>query len=585
MIYGAILAGGIGKRMEKHTIPKQFISIGGIPIIVMTLRAFVENDRIDVIYIAVHKDWNEYLHKLLELSFSEQERSRIVIVNGGKERLDSFTNIMDDIITKNGLNKNDILICHDAVRPFVRQQMINDCIEATEEDGIALTVIPAVDTVHVTHEEKFIDGTLERNGLYNGQTPSGFNIKLLKDACDHFTEEEKSKVTGTTQLMLKLGYKLRIVKGHTSNFKITTDNDLDVADRIIRAEKKTRGIELLDCTLRDGGIVIDFNFGSEQMKKIKECLENSGVEYIECGYIDEKNGSNHSRTCFDSEQSIKNTLLSTGKKSGITYVAMIDYGAYDVNKLQPRDDGGVDGIRLAFHKEVWRDAIEWGKVIIQKGYQLYIQPMVSMRYDDDEFLELIRICNIELSDAKGFYIVDSFGQMDSMMLLHKLELADQYVKHSMKIGLHAHNNRQMAYSNALTFITYNAKHNIMLDASIMGMGKGAGNVCTELIMASLIQEGKFYDTNSIYASIAEYFSAVQKESPWGYSLDYYLSSLYTCTPSYIKIFLKDERVTTDILVTLLKSIPEDKKAACDKVFARKHLEDFFSEVRWEDESV
>lgn len=575
MIYGAILAGGVGKRIERHTIPKQFITIGGTPIIIVTLRNFLQNKRFEKIYIAVHKEWVEYLSNLLKQSFSAEENNRMVIVNGGKERLDSFSNIMNAIIVDRGLNSEDILICHDSVRPFVSQQMINECIDATLEDKVALTVVPTTDTIHIAHNDIYIDGTLDRNGLYNGQTPSGFNIKLLKETLDNISEEEKKKVTGTTQLILQRGYKLRIVKGHTSNFKITTDNDLDIADRVMRAAKKTRNVELLDCTLRDGGIVIDFNYGTDRMEKIKQVLEASGVEYVECGYIDEKKGSAEGRTCFDNEVSIEKTLLATGKKQGVQYVAMIDYGTFDVNKLGHRTETGIDGIRLAFHKEKWRSAIEWGQIIMEKGYDLYIQPMVSMRYSDDEYRELISECNVKLTGAKGFYIVDSFGQMDNLALLHLMEIADQYVSPDMKIGFHAHNNRQMAYSNALAFIGYNAKHNIMLDASIMGMGKGAGNLCTELIEADLIKEGKSYNSTVIYESISEYFAEQQRKTPWGYSLDYYLSSLYSCTPSYIKIFTKDERVTTDILVELIKTIPAEKKAACDRVFAAEHLKKYF----------
>lgn len=575
MIYGAILAGGVGKRVERYSIPKQFITVGGTPIIILTLRSFLQNDRFEKIYIAVHKDWNEYLCNLLNLSFSKEEIEKVQVINGGKERLDSFINVMDEIISKNGLNDEDILICHDSVRPFVRQQMIDDCIDATLKDGLALTVVPTADTIHIAHDEKFIDGTLDRNGLYNGQNPSGFNIALLKRSIDAFSDREKAKVTGTTQLMLQLGYKIRIVKGHTSNFKITTDNDLDIADRMVRAQAKTRQIQLLDCTLRDGGIVLDFNYGTERMQKIKATLETSGVEYIECGYIDEKKGSPEGRTCFDNEVSIEKKLLSSGKKDGITYVAMIDYGTFDVNKLQNRTEKGIDGIRLAFHKEKWREAIEWGKIIMAKGYDLFIQPMVSIRYSDEEYRELIHVCNTELAGAKGFYVVDSFGQMDNLSLTHLLEIADQYVSPAMKIGFHAHNNRQMAYSNALSFIDYNAKHDVMLDASIMGMGKGAGNLCTELIEASLIKEGKAYNTTVIYDSISEYFANQQRITPWGYSLDYYLSSLYACTPSYIKIFNKDDRVTTDVLVQLLKTIPAEKKAACDRKFAAEHLKAYF----------
>ena len=575
MIYAAILAGGIGKRIEKHSIPKQFISIGGTPIILLTTREFLNNDRFAKIYIAINADWKDYLQELLISAFSSDELLRVELVNGGKERLDSCINVMDTIVASRGLYDNDVLICHDSVRPFVTQQMINDCINATLTDEFALTVIPTTDTIHVSHDGSFIDGTLDRNGLFNGQNPSGFNICKLKKILDACTSEIKASVTGTTQIILKSGYKIKPVMGHTSNFKITTDNDLDVADRIVRSRPKTRTIELVDVTLRDGGIVINFDFGNERIQRIKTVLETSGVDYIETGYIDEKKGVSEGKTCFDNEVSIERLLLKSGKKPGVKYFAMIDFGAFDVNKLLSRNSNSVDGIRLAFHKENWKAAIEWGKVILAKGYDLYIQPMVSMRYTDEEFVDLISACNKALPQASGFYVVDSFGQMDNMSLMHKLEIADQHLSTSMKLGFHAHNNRQMAYSNALTFLSFNSRHNMMLDSSIMGMGKGAGNLCTELIEADLIKEGKNYNSTVIYDAISEYFSDQQKKTPWGYSLDYYLSSLYSCTPSYIKVFTADARVTTDILIDLLKNMPNEKRAACDKEFAAEYLQEYF----------
>ncbi len=576
MIYGAILAGGIGKRIERFSIPKQFINIGGVPIIVVTLRQFLANERLDIIYVAVHHDWLSYAEKLFKDSFSKEQLSKIRVVTGGSERIDSFINIMNDVITQTGLNDQDILICHDSVRPFVSQQMINDCIDATLKYQLALTVIPVTDTIHTSHDNDMIDGTLDRSQLYNGQTPSGFNLKLLHDSISKFSDEEKKTVTGTTQLMLKLGYEIKKVIGHTSNFKITTDNDLDVADRIMRTSAKHKGVQLLDCTLRDGGIAINFDFGADKMQEIKNCLEESGVEYIECGYINEKKGSPSGRTCFDNEQSIKNTLLSSGKKAGVNYLAMIDYGTFNLNNLHQADGLGIDGIRYAFHKENVHEALKEAAIIIDKGYDLYLQPMVTIRYSDEEFRELITYCNTYLSEAKAFYIVDSFGQMDNMTLLHKLEIADLYVSDKMKIGFHAHNNRQMAFSNAISWMRYPAKHELMIDSSIMGMGKGAGNLCTELIIPLLIAEGKQYSTVGIYEEINSYISGLLKDYPWGYSLDYYLSSLYGCTPSYIKIFTADERVKTDDLVNLLKNMPDEKRAACDKSFARQYLIDYFS---------
>lgn len=577
MIYGAILAGGIGKRIERYSIPKQFINIGGEPIVVVTLRQFLCNNRMEYVYVAVHKDWINYSENLFKSSFSKEQMARIRIVSGGKERLDSFANIMEDVIKHDGIADSDILICHDSVRPFVRQQMIDDCIDATIKYGLALTVIPVVDTIHTSHtDDGFIDGALDRSNLYNGQTPSGFNLRLLHDALNHFDEGQRTKVTGTTQLMLELGHKIRMVKGHTSNFKITTDNDLDVADRIMKSASKKHNIRLLDCTLRDGGIVIDFNFGLERMQEIKATLEESGVDIIETGYIDERKGSSEGRTCFDNEQSIKNTLLTTGKKEGVTYVGIIDHGTFTLDNLHPRDKQGIDGIRYAFHKENMRAALTEARKIIDKGYDLYIQPMVSVRYSDEEYREMISICNNELPETKAFYVVDSFGQMDNMMMLHKLDIADIYVNSSMRIGFHGHNNRQMAYSNALAIVAHPTSHDLMLDSSIMGMGKGAGNLCTELIMPILNAEGGCYSTVGIYDMINNFIAGLQKEHPWGYSLDYYLSSLYGCTPSYIKLFTKDERVTTDVLIDLLKNMPEDKKAACDRVFAQQYLTDYFN---------
>lgn len=579
MIYGAILAGGNGTRVESHPIPKQFISIGHTPVIVLTLQQFVKNDRLDLIYTAVLEEWIEYAGQIIRANFSEEERQKIRIVKGGKERLDSFVNIMNHIMADSGLNEEDILICHDAVRPFLSQQMLNDCIDGTLKDGAALTVIPVNDTIHISKREGYIDGTLDRTGLFNGQTPSGFNMMLLKNTLDHVPEDEKQKVTGTTQLLVRSGHSIKLVKGHTGNFKITTDHDLDVAERLIKTQPKKRKIELLDCTLRDGGIVIDFCFGTEKMKEIQECIEASGIEYIECGYIDEKKGKESGYTCFDSERAIERTLLKDGKKPGVTYVAMIDYGTFDVRKLSPCGKNGIDGLRLAFHKEACKEAVEAGRIILEKGYDLYIQPMVSTRYDNQEFCKLIQICNSRLGKARGFYVVDSFGQMDNLMITEKLKIADQYVAPTMKIGFHAHNNRQMAYSNALAVLTYPSKHDIMLDSSIMGMGKGAGNLCTELIASSLCGHGKEYKTTGIYDLISNYFSKVWKDSPWGYSLDFYLSSLYSCTPSYIKIFQRDNRVTTDDLILLLKTIPSDKKTACDRDFAENHLQNYFGDKR------
>ena len=577
MIYGAVLAGGIGKRMEKSQIPKQFIQIGGTPILIMTLRKFLEIPDFKVIYVAMHKDWISSAQKLFDTYFSESEIQHLRLIEGGKERIDSLIHVMNDIIANAEITEHDIIICHDGVRPFVTEQMIRDCISETQNHKVSLTVTPAEDTVYISHREGYIDGTLDRNCLYKGQTPSGFQLSLLKSICDTVSEGEKSQITGTTQLMIHRGLNLKIVKGSPSNFKITTDSDLDVADRVVRAKKRKGSIILLDCTLRDGGIVIDFQFGQKNINKIRQTLEDAGVSIIECGYIDEKKGipNDLTRTCFCDETVITESMLKERKKSSVLYVAMIDYGTYDLSKLMFRNSSSIDGIRFAFHKEHWKEALDDAQKIIEKGYKLYIQPMVSMRYEDDEFRNMIWTINETLPQAEAFYLVDSFGQMDNIDLLHKAEITDELLSSKIKIGFHAHNNRQLAYSNALAFINYPFKHDIILDSTIMGMGKGAGNLCTELIMESLLKMGMTFQTNGILKMIAEYFTPLKEEYHWGYSLEYYLAAVFGCTPSYVKIFMKDERVTTDILKDLLQNMPFSKRAACDKKFAAEYLSTYF----------
>lgn len=574
IIYGAILAGGIGSRIKNSSVPKQFIPIGDIPVIEHTLRTFLANSRFDKIYVAVHKDWKDYLIKLVNKKFFHKETAKLSIVDGGTERLDSFINILNALMHEKNITDKDVLICHDAVRPFVSQRIINDCIDSSLKYNFALTVIPTSDTIHTSFDGDFITGALDRKGLYNGQTPSGFNVKLLKNAIDNFSDNRQNALSSTTRLMLEAGYKIKLVNGDTENFKITTDNDLDIANLALRARPKTRKIELLDCTLRDGGIVIDFQFSYERMQSIKTVLENSGVEYIECGYINEN--AKGVGTRFDSELAIERSLLSTGKKHGVVYLAMIDYGTFDVRNLHDRSPVGIDGIRLAFHKENMRESIEWGKIILDKGYDLYIQPMIAPRYSNEEYKVLISACNSELNMAKAFYIVDSFGQLNHLELFDRFTLVDKYIVPHMKIGFHAHNNRQLAYSNSLAFVNFSSAHDLILDSSIMGMGKGPGNLCTELIEPILsLQERKSYKTVVIYEIINEYFAAQQKITPWGYDLNYYLSSLYSCTPSYVKFFTHDKRVTIDILIKLLRDMPASKKAAYDKKFACEYLDKFF----------
>ena len=169
-------------------------------------------------------------------------------------------------------------------------------------------------------------------------------------------------------------------------------------------------IKVLDVTLRDGGCVNDFNFGQVYMEQILAAQEASGVEMIEMGYLDENKGSLQGRTQWKTSEAIYETLMKT-KKPGVTYLAIMDYGKFNVDNLPQRSDKTIDGIRVAFHKKNMRDIPAIGRKIMDKGYKFFIQPMITMRYSDREMLDLIEMINQELPDASACYIVDSFGEI------------------------------------------------------------------------------------------------------------------------------------------------------------------------------
>ena len=146
-------------------------------------------------------------------------------------------------------------------------------------------------------------------------------------------------------------------------------------------------IRLLDCTLRDGGYCNQWKFGSENAKKIIKSLLDAKIDIIECGFLTDQVKYTSERTKFNVPAEVLGLLPE--QENNTLFVAMINYGEYDINSLPDCDGIGLTGIRLAFHKKDWRNALSAGRAIMEKGYDLFLQPMVTLSYSDREFLELI----------------------------------------------------------------------------------------------------------------------------------------------------------------------------------------------------
>lgn len=232
MIYAGILAGGIGSRMNISNMPKQFLNIGDKPIIIHTIEKFVLSNRIDKIYVGVNPDWSSYLVDIIDKDYPYLNDS-IVIVDGGENRNMTILNIISAIEKNHGLKDDDILITHDAVRPFVSLKMIDDNIDGCLKYGIVDTVVPAVDTIVTSKDGEFIDLIPDRKTMYQGQTPQTFNINKFVKYYGELTSEEKNILTDACKIFVLKNEKVFLVNGDFSNIKITTVTDLKIAKAMI----------------------------------------------------------------------------------------------------------------------------------------------------------------------------------------------------------------------------------------------------------------------------------------------------------------------------------------------------------------
>ncbi len=233
MIFGAIVAGGVGNRMNLSGLPKQFLPLGKSqkPIIMHTLEKFLICDKLDFIYLGVNKDWLGYAEELLDKY--NIDKDKVFIVPGGKDRNLTILNIIEAIEKNHGESEEHIIVTHDAVRPFVTLRMINENIEAAKECGASDTVIGAVDTIIESKNGEFISSVPQRSFMYQGQTPQAFRMLELKKLYNELTDEEKAMLTDACKIFSFRNKPVKLVKGDAFNIKITTVSDYKIAEAII----------------------------------------------------------------------------------------------------------------------------------------------------------------------------------------------------------------------------------------------------------------------------------------------------------------------------------------------------------------
>lgn len=313
-------------------------------------------------------------------------------------------------------------------------------------------------------------------------------------------------------------------------------------------------IKVLDCTLRDGGYVNDWQFGENCMRRILERLRDASIDYIECGFLSQTKEADATKSIFNTVEAA-NAIFST---AGEEVALMINCGEYNSNDIPIREGGNVSIIRIAFHKRQIDEAQYLCVALKEKGYRVFLQPMVTMGYSDAELLSLIEWANE--NNPEAFYIVDSFGTMRKNDVLRMFYLIDNNLSQEIKIGFHSHNNLQLSFSNAQELMHMQSRREIIIDSSVFGMGRGAGNLCTELLTQYINENiGNKYDLIPILEIMDEFIMPIYTDKPWGYSAPYYIAAINGCHPNYASYLMDRQSLCVQDINAIIKQIPEGEK--------------------------
>ncbi len=322
-------------------------------------------------------------------------------------------------------------------------------------------------------------------------------------------------------------------------------------------------IILLDCTLRDGGYVNDWEFGHDNLMQIYARLCDAGVDAIELGFLDDRRPADDNRSIFPDTGTVRRIWGLSGKRPPML-AGMIDYGTCSIKNLEPAEDSFLDTIRVIFKEHLMKEAMDFCAQVKALGYRVCAQLVSVTSYTDELLLQLVRLVN----GVKPFAvsIVDTYGLLNPKKLLHIDRILDAHVADGVRIGFHAHNNLQLAFANCIAFLETEHRHGLLLDGTLYGMGKSAGNAPLELAAMYLNEYfGKSYRIAPMLESIEESIADFYAKNPWGYQMPFYLSAKNACHPGYVNDYQKTGNLSmTDLDKALSAILPEEKKLLYNK---------------------
>ena len=231
-VYGVVVAGGVGSRMGNMEKPKQFLDLGGKPIIIHTIEKFAVHPGFDGLIVLVPGPWISYTKDIIRRNIPAFADT-ITVLEGGKTRNDTIMNAIRFIEEQGDLDDDTVVVTHDAVRPFLTHRIIEENIRFAKEYGACDTAIPASDTIAESLDHEKLTSIPDRKYMYQGQTPQSFKARLLRDEYLALTDDERAILTDACKIMVLKGHHVHLVQGEVYNIKITYPYDITVAKALL----------------------------------------------------------------------------------------------------------------------------------------------------------------------------------------------------------------------------------------------------------------------------------------------------------------------------------------------------------------
>lgn len=278
-------------------------------------------------------------------------------------------------------------------------------------------------------------------------------------------------------------------------------------------------IKVLDCTIRDGGLINNHQFDNRLVRETYKAISNSGVDYMEIGYKNSKklfSQKDYGKWKFCDDEDIKS--VTDGIESKTKLSIMVDVDRVDIEDVKPRKESPVSMIRVATYVKDIDKAIFLVNHFADKGYETTVNIMAVSRALDNELTEALHQLEEE-SKANVIYIVDSFGALYQETIEFLVKKFKSILK-TKEIGIHAHNNQQLAFGNTIEAIIHNANY---VDGTVYGLGRAAGNCPLELLLGFL--KNPKYDIRPILDLISNEFIQLRNQIEWGYIIPYAIAGM------------------------------------------------------------